>query len=146
MLTQHNIVPKDTATELARAVLAADAHLKSSSDHSVHLWALVCLLRAAEASGAHLARVRQRANSGSGDSGDGPRLREGMGKGAAAVSLSAAWRSAWDTLLRADMQFSNPTARCKRGSVGEAVVAVLRACMRERLLDSAFVTKKQVTH
>ncbi|CAN0137132.1 unnamed protein product, partial [Ectocarpus sp. 4 AP-2014] len=42
--------PQDTAMELARAVSAVDDQLKSIADSSVHLWALVCLLRAAEAS------------------------------------------------------------------------------------------------
>lgn len=58
--------------------------------------------------------------------------------------LCGAWRSAWGTLLRADLRFSNPTGRCQRDGVGEAVVAVLGACMREKLLEPGFVTKEQV--
>lgn len=58
--------------------------------------------------------------------------------------LCGAWRSAWGTLLRADLRFSNPTVRCQRDGVGEAVVAVLGACMREKLLEPGFVTKEQV--
>lgn len=58
--------------------------------------------------------------------------------------LCGAWRSAWGTLLRADLRFSNPTVRCQRDGVGEAVVAVLGACLREKLLEPGFVTKEQV--
>ena len=130
---------------------AVDAQLKSAADQSVHLWALVCLLRAAEASGAHLSRYRGRRPGGHGVGADFSRVHAGAGNeaaagapGAAALSLCGAWRSAWGTLLRADLRFSNPTGRCQRGGVGEAVVAVLGACMREKLLGPGFVTKEQV--
>ncbi len=129
---------------------AADAQLKSTADQSVHLWALVCLLRAAEASGAQLSRLRGGGGVGGGGGGDGPEVSGGAAGGtaaaaaAAAEALCAAWRPVWATLLRADLRFSNPTGRCERGGVGEAVVAVLGACMRERLMEPGFVTKEQV--
>lgn len=134
---------KDTAAELARAVLAVDAHLKSSSDESVHLWALVCLLRAAEASGAHLARIRRRGSAVNAGGAGGEANGVGLGTAATAL-LASAWRCAWDTLLRADLHFSHCTATCERGGTGEAVVAILGACLREDLLDPGFATKEQV--
>ena len=123
-----------------------DAQLKSAADQSVHLWALVCLLRAAEASGAYLARYRRRPDGRCGGT-DTNRAHTGVGihgAAGAAAMLCGAWRSAWGTLLRADLRFSNPTGRCQRDGVGEAVVAVLGACMREQLLEPGFVTKEQV--
>lgn len=133
---------QNTAQELARAVTAADAQLMSTPDQSVHLWALVCLLRAAEASGAYLSRCSGGAVGAGGGGGGGG----GAGVGSLGSSaLSAAWRAAWGTLLRADLRFSNPTLRCERGGVGEAVVAVLGACMRERLVEPGLVTKEQVS-
>ena len=68
----------------------------------------------------------------------------GEGEAAAAATLAMAWRSAWATLLRADQRFCTPTGRCERHGVGEAVVAVLGACMREGLVEPGFVTKEQV--
>lgn len=145
---------QETASELARAVSAADAQLRSTADQSVHLWALVCLLRAAEASGTHLSRRRPSASSTAtaaatfhwDEEGVAPGLGAGAGEGAGAAGpLFAAWRSVWATLLRADQRFSNPTARCERNGVGEAVVAVLGACMRERLVEPGLVTKEQVS-
>lgn len=146
--------------ELARAVSAADAQLKSTPDQSVHQWALVCLLRAAEASGAELSRLRGVGGSGGGGASPGAAevvVGGGRGRGAAgattmttaavaeaAEALCATWRSVWATLLRADLRFSNPTGRCEKGGVGEAVVAVLGACMREQLVEPGFVTKEQV--
>eukprot|EP00903_Cladosiphon_okamuranus_P016144 g14899.t1 len=131
--------PQDTAIELSRAVSAADTQLKSTPDQSVHLWALVCLLRAAEASGAQLSRQHGVDTSAS------PVAAGGRGQGAAATAeaLRAAWRSVWATLLRADLRFSNPTGRCDKGGIGEAVVAVLGACMREGLVEPGLVTKEQ---
>lgn len=139
--------------ELARAVSAADAQLKSTPDQSVHLWALVCLLRAAEASGAQLSRLR----GGGGGGGAAAVMAGGRTRGAATATattaaaaaaageaLCASWRSVWATLLRADLRFSNPTGRCEKGGIGEAVVAVLGACMREQLVEPGFVTKEQV--
>lgn len=122
---------QDTGTELARAVLAADAQLGSTTDPSVHLWALVCLLRAAEASGLFLSkRCLDR--------------RNGYGGSDAVEALGVAWRTAWSTLLRADQRFCSLTGRCERSGVGEAVVAVLGACMREGLVEAGLVTKEQV--
>lgn len=113
----------------------------------------MCLLRAAEASGTFLSRSRGRhavtidgssgGGIGGGDDAGGERGLGG-GEGEGAVALSAAWRLTWGTLLRADLRFSNPTVMCERGGVGEAVAAVLGACMRERLVDPGFVTKEQV--
>lgn len=147
--------------ELSRAVSAANAQLKSSPDQSVHLWALVCLLRAAEASGAQISRLRgvgSGASPGAAEivvgggcgSGGGRALGATAGVAATAAAATAAealrgsWRSVWATLLRADLRFSNPTGRCENGGIGEAVVAVLGTCMRERLVEPGFVTKEQV--
>ena len=141
--------------ELSRAVSAADAQLKSTPDQSVHLWALVCLLRAAEASGAQLSRLRGAgASPGAAEVMAGGRVRAAVTAAGVTTmttttateveALCASWRSVWATLLRADLRFSNPTGRCERGGVGEAVVAVLGACMREQLVEPGFVTKEQV--
>ena len=137
--------------ELSRAVCAAEAQLKSTTDQSVHLWALVCLLRAAEASGAQLSRLSGVDAGPGGAAGSRGREAEaavtaGVAAAAAATTgaLLASWRSVWATLLRADLRFSNPTGRCERGGIGEAVVAVLGACMREGLVEPGFVTKEQV--
>lgn len=120
----------------------------------MQLWALICLLRAAEASGAYLFCHRRECHavvagkSKGGSSGVGTRVAVRGGNDVVALEetakLSAAWRSAWGTLLGADQRLSNLTSRCERGGLGEAVVAVLGTCMRERLVESAFVTKEQV--
>ncbi|CAM9798585.1 unnamed protein product, partial [Laminaria digitata] len=103
-------------------------------------------------SGAHLSRYRRRRPGGHGAGGGAEfsRVHSGVVRneavaaaGAAEAMLCAAWRSAWGTLLRADLRFSNPTGRCQRDGVGEAVVAVLGACMREQLVEPGFVTKEQ---
>lgn len=154
---------QNTAAELARAVSAADAHLKASSDQAVQLWALVCLLRAAEASGAYLScashrfrHLRGRSHgqhaitlsdvsaSRQGDVGSRGGNGDGLTASEDARELLDAWRLTWGTIFHTDQRFSNLTSRCERGTVGEAVVALLGACMRERLVDSAFVTKEQV--
>lgn len=131
---------QDTAAQLARAVNVVDAQFKSTADQAVHLWGLICLLRAAEASGTYLARHRRR---GSGIRSSTESRVGSAGRETATVALCTAWRAVWGTLLRVDQRFSSATGRCEAGGIGEAVVAVLGACMRERLVEPAFVTKEQ---